>query len=276
MFAQEFVQHALLAGTPIAIASGLVGYFIVLRGQVFAGDALSHVAFTGAVAATLVGIDGRAGLFAGTIGCAFLFGAVGSRTRADDVAIGTTFAWVLGLGVLFLGLAARSTRGGNGVLAAHALFGSIFSLTEAEARLAAVIAVAIAGLLVLIARPLLFATIDPAVASSRGVPVRALGLAFLGLLGVQAAETTQAVGALLLQGLLAAPAGAARRLTSNPYRGLLLSAALALCAMWGGLAASYAIPALPPSSAIVAAASLLFAASFVAPRAGRKGLRVDS
>src|SRR5581483_3212801 len=104
MFAQEFVRNAWLAGTAIALASGLIGYFVVLRAQVFAGDALSHVAFTGALAAAAAGIDIRIGLFAATILIALLLGALGDRSHADDVTIGVTFAAILGLGVYFLAL----------------------------------------------------------------------------------------------------------------------------------------------------------------------------
>jgi zinc/manganese transport system permease protein len=111
------------------------------------------------------------------------------------------------------------------------------------------------------ARPLLFASIDGAVARARGVPVRALGVAFMCLVGLTAAEATQAVGALLLVGLLAAPAGAAHQITVNPYRGMALSAALAVGALWAGLALAYAIPSLPPSSAIVAVAAAVYVAA---------------
>jgi zinc/manganese transport system permease protein len=102
------------------------------------------------------------------------------------------------------------------------------------------------------------------VAAARGVPVRALGVGFLGLVGVGTAQATQAVGALLLLGLLAAPAGAAQRLTDRPYRALGLSAGLAVLAMWAGLAASYAIPTLPPSFAVIAIASGIHLAAVAA------------
>jgi zinc/manganese transport system permease protein len=255
MFAQEFFRNALLAGSFVALACGLVGYFVVLRAQVFAGDALSHVAFTGAVAAAAAGLDTRVGLFAATISVALVLGLIGPRAGADDVAIGVLFAWVLGLGVLFLALFSGGSSGGNGVLGARALFGSIFGLSGGDARLAAGVGAGIAIAVLAIARPLLFASVDPIVASARGVRVRVLGVAFLALLGATAAEATQAVGALLMLGLLAAPAGAAQRITANPYLGLGLSALLALLAMWVGLALSYWIPSLPPSSAIIAVAA---------------------
>ena len=82
MFAQEFVRNALLAGTFVALACGLIGYFVVLRAQVFAGDALSHVAFTGALAAAAAGIDLRIGLFAATIAVGAGIGLLGQRSFA--------------------------------------------------------------------------------------------------------------------------------------------------------------------------------------------------
>jgi zinc/manganese transport system permease protein len=270
MFAQEFSRNALIAGSLIAVASGLLGYFVVLRAQVFAGDALSHVAFTGAIAAALIGIDERVGLFAATILVAILLAGLGRRAEADDVTIGTLFSWVLGLGVLFLALVAAGASGGNGVLASRALFGSIFSLSASDTELAAAIAVVIIAGIVAIARPLLFASLDPDVARAQRVPVRVLGVIFLALVGVDAGEATQAVGALLLLGLLSAPAGAATRLTTNPYRGLALSALLALISVWAGIALSYQIASLPPSSAIVIIAGGVYALSFLGTWRSRK------
>ena len=143
MFAHEFIRNAWIAGTAIALASGLIGYFVVLRAQVFAGDALSHVAFTGALAAAAAGIDIRVGLFAATILIALLLGALGDRSHADDVTIGVTFAAILGLGVYFLALFSTGSGGGNGLLGARTLFGSIFGLSATDALIAALIAAGI-------------------------------------------------------------------------------------------------------------------------------------
>ncbi len=264
MFAYEFVRNAYLAGTFVAIACGLVGWFLVLRAQVFAGDALGHVAFTGAVAAVAIGIDARIGLFAGTIGLAAVIAALGRRATADDVTIGTVFSWILGLGTFFVALAATEAAGGNAISTANTLFGSIFGLDSAGARLAAGIGAAVALGVLLIARPLFFATVDTEVARARGVPVRALGITFLLLLGLVVGEASQAIGALLILGLLAAPAGAASQLTANPWFGLALSTAIALGSMWAGLALSYQIPSLPPSTAIVLIAAGAYLAASIA------------
>jgi zinc/manganese transport system permease protein len=262
MLDYEFMRSAFLAGTPIALACGLVGYFVVLRAQVFAGDALSHVAFAGALGAAAAGIDVRLGLFTATVVIAIGMGELGDRARADDVVIGSVFAWILGLGALFLSIFTSNASGTTtGTAGVRVLFGSIFGLSAGEARLAAGIAFGACVAVLAIARPLLFTSLDPDVAAARGLPVRALGLGFLAILGVVAAEATQAVGALLLLGLLAAPAGAARFLTNRPYAGLVLSGALSVASMWIGLTLSYTIGSLPPSSAVVGTAVAVYAAA---------------
>ena len=266
MLGHEFMRLALVAGTPVALACGLLGYFVVLRSQVFAGDALSHVAFTGALAAAAAGVDVRIGLFIATVAVAAAIGALGGRAHGDDVVVGTVFAWVLGLGALFLSIVTSSRSASNGVAGVHVLFGSIFGLSVGQARLAAVVAAAVAVAVIAVARPLLFASLDAAVAEARGIPVAALGVGFMCLVGITSAEATQAVGALLLIGLFAAPAGAAHRLTVNPYRGLALSGALAVGALWLGLAIAYLVPTLPPSSAIVGVAGATYLAAAVSAR----------
>jgi zinc/manganese transport system permease protein len=264
MFAHEFMRNALLAGSFVGLACGLVGYFVVLRAQVFAGDALSHVAFTGALAAAVLGLDIRTGLFAATILGGLFLGALGTRARADDVVIGSVFAWTLGLGVLFLSIFTTKSSAGNGTAGVRVLFGSIFGLSSTDVRVSVALAIVASLTLLTMARPLLFASLDTAVAAAQGVPVRALGLGFLTLLGLVAAQATQAVGALLLLGLLAAPAGAAHRLSTNPYRCLLLSAVLAVGSVWIGLTFSYVFPTLPPSSMIIGSAVGIYALAVAA------------
>ncbi|MCW3067450.1 MAG: transporter [Solirubrobacterales bacterium] len=275
MLGQEFMRNALLAGTFIALACGVIGWFVVLRGQVFAGDALSHAAFPGALAAAAAGIDQRVGLFAATIAFAAGIGVLGrgalagrgarasGAEQADDTAIGIVFMFILGLGVFFLTRFSLSSGGVAGIQAAHTLFGSIFGLAGGEARLAAAVGLAVVVGALAIGRPLLFASVAPEVAAARGVPTRLLGIGFLALLGVIAAEATQAVGALLLLGLLAAPAAAAHRIARSPFGGIALAGLLAVAATWGGLALAYAVPSLPPSSAIVGIAVVIFYASTV-------------
>ena len=258
LLSQSFMRNAFVAGTGIGACCGLIGYFVVLRGQLFTGDALSHVAFTGALAALAAGFDLRLGLFGATIAVGLGMGLLGRSARADDVVIGSVFAWMMGLGVLFLSLYASGNSAANGTAGVSVLFGSILGLTPGAAWTAALIGAGVCALVLIAARPLLFASIDEAVAAAAGVPVRAIGIAFLGLVGVTAAETTQAVGALLLLGLLAAPAAAAHKLTARPAAAIALSTGLAVLSVWAGLALSYVAPSLPPSFCIIAVAAVLF------------------
>jgi len=269
MLSQEFMRNALLAGTFVALACGVSGWFVVLRGQVFAGDALSHVAFPGALAAAAAGVDQRIGLVLAKVIVGAGIGVLGRATlsargsgagalAADDTAIGIAFTFILGLGLFFLTRFGLGSGGASGIQAAHTLFGSIFGLGAGEARLAAAVALTVTLATLAIARPLLFASVTPEVARARGVPTRLLGIGFLILLGVVAAEATQAVGALLLLGLLAAPAAAAHRIARSPAVGIALAGAFALVSVWGGLVLAYAIPSLPPSSAVVAVAAIIY------------------
>jgi len=264
------IQHALVAGTAIAIACGLVGWFAVLRAQVFAADAMSHFAFTGAVAGVAIGIDPRVGLFAVTFVCALLLAALGGRSRVDDVTIGIAITWVLGLGVLGLSFVATGSSGGSGATAANALFGTILGVDAAQAQVAAVIAAVIVVIMLVIARPLLLASVDGVVARARGVPVLVLGVVFLVALGGVAAEATQAVGALLLLGLIAAPAGAAHRLTSRPYLGMSMAAGIGVGSVWLGLWIATIAPSIPPSSAITGVAAAAFFAAHLPARSLRR------
>jgi zinc/manganese transport system permease protein len=261
MFAHDFVRHAWLAGTGVGLCCGVVGWLVVLRAQLFAGDALSHVAFVGAIAAALVGVDERLGLFATTAAVALAMAGMGRRARASDDVIGLVFAWILGVGLLLLALVARSAAGGTGVAAVNALFGSIYSLSAGQAATTSAVGLGVTLVVLVALRPLMLSSLDPDLAATLGVPVRALGVLVLLALGAIAADGTLAVGALLVLGLLAAPAGAAHKLASDPRRGLALSGALAVAAVWGGLVLSYAIPQLPPSSAIIALAAGAYAAA---------------
>jgi zinc/manganese transport system permease protein len=292
MLAHEFIRNALLAGSCVALASGAIGWFVVLRGQVFAGDALSHVAFTGALAAAAAGWDLRVGLFLATVavamGLAALRGRAGrggsgltgsggpGNSPADDTTIGVVFSWVLGLGALFLYLYSSGGAGGNGIVGARTLFGSIFGLSAGETWAAAAVAIGLLIALGVVARPLLWATLDPQVARVRGVSVGGLGLVFLVLLGVDAGEATQVVGALLLLGLLAAPAGAAHRLTANPWLGMALSMAIALVSVWVGVGCSYELSSLPPGSAIVGVAVGCYVLAALAGGRVRRGGAIPS
>jgi zinc/manganese transport system permease protein len=260
MLAYDFMRQALLAGTILSIVAGLVGYFVVLRHQAFAGESLSDVAFTGALGGAALGINPLASLLGSTIAVALAMGGFGERLRGRDVAIGTVLAWVLGLGVLFLSLFTAHVSGtGTGFSGVTALFGNILGISIEQTRAIALISALVVLVLLLIVRPLLFASLDPDVAAAQGVPVRALGLGFMALLAVTVSEATLAVGALLVFALLLLPAALAHQLTTRPYAALALAAGLAVALTWAGITIGFYTGY--PSSVCI---SLLAFASYVA------------
>ena len=240
MLQYDFMRQALLAGTVLSIVAGLVGYFVVLRHLAFAGESLSDVAFTGALGGAAFGINPLTGLLVATITVALAMGAFGERLRGRDVAIGTVLAWVLGLGVLFLSLFTAHVSGtGTGFSGVTVLFGNILGISTGQTISIAIISGVVVVALLIIARPLLFASLDPDVAAARGVPVRALGLGFMVLLAVTVSEATLAVGALLVFALLLLPAAIAHQITMRPYAALALAAGLALALTWLGITAGF-------------------------------------
>ncbi len=229
----EIVQNAFLAGTIVAIVTAVMGYFVVLRAQAFAGEALSDIGFAGATGAAVLGFSSLLGMFFLTVLAGIGMGALGDRIRGRDVEIGMVLSFALGLGVLFLTI--YSQFGSNATEGVGVLFGSILSVTRSDVLITLGSGIATLLLLAFLFRPLLFATIDPEVALARGVPVRLLSIVFLMLLGITTAETVLVVGVLLVLALLIAPAASAVNVTHRPLASILLSAVLGLIIMWGGL-----------------------------------------
>lgn len=234
----HFMQNALLAGTIVAAMAGAVGYFIVLRGQSFAAHTLSQVGFPGAAAGVLLHTSPLFGLLVFCTASALGIGLAGrgldAGRRSEAAVVGTILAFSLGLGLLFFRLYAGSAQGIYGFL-----FGTILGISDGAALATALLAGVSLVVLAAIARPLLFASIDPDVAQARGVPVRGLSIAFLVLVALAVAQAVQIVGTLLTFALLVAPAAAARQLTSRPWLGLSLSVLLSLAYTWAGLAVAY-------------------------------------
>ncbi|HEV2579624.1 MAG TPA: metal ABC transporter permease [Ktedonobacteraceae bacterium] len=241
MLSVDFMRSAFLSGSLIAVTCGLVGYFVLLRSLTFASDALSHVGFAGAMAAAFLGLNPYVGLFGSSIIVGIGMGQLGrSSARSRDVAIGTVLAWILGLGALFLGLyLAHPVANTNIAVGVGILFGSIFGVDARTALVISVVGVATSIALIVMARPLLFASLDPDVARARGLPVRLLDGLFLALLAITVAEAVPAVGALLVFALLVTPAASVRSIVRRPYVALVLSAALALVITWVGLTMAF-------------------------------------
>lgn len=273
MLAIDFMRNAFVAGGCIGLAAGLVGYFVLLRNQVFTADALGHSAFTGSLGGLLVGLNLLVGVFGSTIAVALAIGSFGGRGRGRDVAIGTVFAWLLGVGVLFLSLYTTSRSGSLGSVGVSVLFGSILGLQPLQVVVASLTGVATCVVTLVLARPLLFMSVDPEVAAARGVNTRVLTAAFLVLLAITVAESVQAVGALLIFSLMVTPPAIAQKLTARPWLGLALSALIALGAVWIGLVLAFYV-SLPAGFLITALAFGGYLLSIVIPLVGRRGIAV--
>lgn len=266
LFQYEFVQNAYLAGTMVAIIAAVMGYFVVLRAQAFASEALSDIGFAGAAGAAVLGIGSLIGMFALTILAALGMGALGERLRGRDVEVGMVLSFALGLGVLFLTI--YSQVGANATLGVNVLFGSLLSVSRMDVLTTLISGLVTLLLLALIFRPLLFASIDPEVAQTRGVPVRLLSMVFLILLAITTAEAVLVVGALLVLALLVAPAATALRLTRRPLTSLTLAVVLSLAILWGGLTLAFTGPGrqLPVGFFVAALAALFYFTSLALKR----------
>jgi zinc/manganese transport system permease protein len=245
-----FMQHALIGGSLVAVAAGLLGYFVITRQNAFAAHALAHIGFPGATGAILIGAPVTLGLAVFCVGGGLLIGLFGRRVADREMATGTILALATALGVLFASLASA-----NASTTTSVLFGNLLAISDDQLLVYGAFTLAVVGTLAVLARPLVFASVDPAVAEARGVPVRALGLAFVVLLALTITMAVQVVGTLLLFALVVTPAATALRITARPVRVALIAVALALAAVWGGLVLS-AMVDLPPSFFIVSLAVL--------------------
>lgn len=241
LFDFPFMVNALRAGTIVAIAAGLVGWYMVLRRETFAGHTLALVGFPGGAAAVLVGVSAQLGFFtfcvAGALAIALVPQVGTSTVRENPAVVGTVQVTALAAGYLFVSLHGSNLNGINALL-----FGGILGVTTGDVARVLVISAATLALLAVVARPLLFASIDAEVAAARGVPVRGLRVLFLVMLGLAAAASAQITGALLVFTLLVVPAATAQSVTSRPAPSAALAVILAVAITWLGLGAAYYSP----------------------------------
>lgn len=234
MLGYEFMRHAFLAAAIVGVLAGAVGWFLVLRGQTFAGHALSHIGFTGATGAALIGLAPLWGMVGATVLGGIGMGLLGERLEQRDVAIGVVLAFALGLGLLFLHIYTAYASAAMAVL-----FGNVLGVSMGTVEILAALGGAALVGLALIARPLLAASLQPDLAEARGVDPRLISVLFLAIAAVAIAESAQIVGVLLVFALLVGPAAAAQRLTPRIGAGVALAAALAVAESWAGLVAAY-------------------------------------
>ncbi len=240
LFAFPFMVHALEAGTVVAILAAVVGWYMVLRRQAFAGHTLAVMSFPGATGAALAGLPGVTGYYLACLGAAVAMRGTGRTTRGrigETATIGTVQTVGLAAGFLFLSLN-HQVLGGPETL----LFGTFLGISQGQVL--ALLGVSAGTLLAIAtaARPLLLSSIEPELARARGLAVGWLDLGFLLVLGLAVAATSQITGALLVFALLVGPPAAAQQITMRPLPGMALSVAFGLIIVWLGLAAAYFSP----------------------------------
>ena len=207
MLDYEFMRHAFAAATIVAVAASLVGYFLVLRGQTFAGHALSHVGFAGATGSILLGLPPLFGLLLASVIAGAGMGLLSERFQHRDVAIGIVLAMSLGLGLLFLHFFTAYASQATALL-----FGNVLGVDRAMVEALFGLGLATIGALALISRPLLFATLHPELAEAKGLSLQLMSAIFLRL-ALATAASVQIVGILLVFTLMVAPSAAAQHCT---------------------------------------------------------------
>ena len=234
MFDYDFMTNAFAAAGIAAVVSGIVGYFLVMRGQTFAGHALSHIGFAGATGAGLVGLAPLWGLIAFTLAAGVIMGALSERISNRDVAIGVVLSLALGFGLLFLhyhtSFATQATA---------LLFGNVLAVDHAMIATLALLGAITLAALAFIMRPLVFSSLQPELAEAKGVPLRTVSVAFLAIVALAVSVCAQIVGVLLVFTLMVGPPAAAQRVTTGLWRGLFVSAALAISEAWLGLTMAF-------------------------------------
>ena len=240
------VHVALAVGTVVAITSAVVGVFTVIRGQSFAGHALGDLSTTGGSGAFLVGVNQFWGYLAFGAGAAAFMEMIGvQRRRGRDVATGVVLGAGLGLAALFLYLGTQysSTTGASFTI----LFGSMFVITSSTVPALITSALLALATVVVLARVLLLSSLSPDIAAARGVPVRAVGAAFLMALAVSVALSAVIIGAVLSTALLIGPAATALRLASSPVKAVITAAVCGVLAIWLGVVLAYDSYYWPPA-----------------------------
>ena len=258
-FVYDFMRNAYAACAVVAIVAGAVGYFLVLRGETFAGHALAHAGFPGATGAVLIGVSPFLGLTAFTLVAGIGIGLMGEKAQRD-VAIGIVLTFSLGLGLLFLHFYTAYAS-----LATNILFGNVLGIDVPTVKLLAGLAAVLLLALAAIARPLVFASLQPELAEARGVRQDVTSALFMAIVALSTAEAIQIVGVLLVFALMVAPAAAAARFTRTVGSGVALSVALALAVACTSLTLAFYTD-WPTSFWITSLGATLYLVSFAVTR----------
>jgi len=228
-----FMINAWVTATIVAVVAGVVGYFVVMRGEAFPAHAIPKGAFAGAAGAALLGISTLIGLAVFSLLGALAIGTLGRRGR-NDVVTALTLVMMLALGAAFL---SRTTQYEPEIYSL--LFGEILGVSASQILPITVLAAVCLAAVAAFYRPLTLTSVVPEIAEARGIRGRRVEIAFLIVLALATTMTVPVTGALLIFSLMIGPPAAARSLTSRPGLAMILSVAIALVTVWAAIAASY-------------------------------------
>lgn len=223
------VHNSLIAGAILGLVGGLISSIVMMRDLAFAVHGVSELSFAGASAALLIGVNVVAGALVGSVVAALVIGLLGTRARDRNSVIGVLMPFGLGLGVLFLSLYQGRAANKFGLLT-----GQIVAIDNPQLRWLAITSIVVVAGLLVMWRPLVFASTDPDMAAARGVPVDLVAVLFMVLLGLAVAISVQIIGALLVLSIICTPAAAAMQVTASPVKVPLLSMAFGFVSMVGG------------------------------------------
>jgi zinc/manganese transport system permease protein len=224
------VQNSLIAGALLGLMGGLIGVFVMTRDMSFAVHGISELSFAGAALALLFGLNIALGATLGSIFAAVIIAIMGSRAKDRNSIIAVLMPFGLGIGILALALYEGRAANKFGLLT-----GQIIAVDDPQVFWLIATSLVVVSALLVIWRPLSFASLDLEVAEARAVPTKTLGIVFMLLLALAVAASVQVVGALLVMTLLVTPAAAALRLTSSPVLVPVLSVSFAVVSVVGGI-----------------------------------------
>ena len=245
-FESNAVALAVAVGAIVAIVTGVVGVFTVMRGQAFAGEAFGDIGTTGGSGAFLLGVGPLWGFVVGNLIAASAMEMIGiQRPRGRDLATGIVLGAAIGLAALFLYLDStqRSTTGATVTI----LFGSVFAISSSTLPLIIALSLLALALVLLLYRPLLLSSVSADMAAARGIPVRLIGACYLIALALATALAAITIGAILSTALLIGPAASALRLFKRPFHAMLAAGAIGVAAMWLGIVLAYDSFGWPPA-----------------------------
>ncbi|MDR2799051.1 MAG: metal ABC transporter permease, partial [Bifidobacteriaceae bacterium] len=252
LITQPFIINAFLCGTIVALASGIIGYFVIIRKATFASHALSHIGLPGATGAILLGLPVSSGLFIFCTAGAAAIAVLGKKISDKDIATGSVLALATGFGLLFANMSSKSSTTMTSIL-----FGNIFTIYPIQTAFFAVFLFILIILLIVFFRPLLLTSLNEDIAQAKGIPVKIYSAVFMLVLAIVVAMSVEVVGTLLLFALVITPAASAIYISANPIKTIVLSCAFSLFSVWSGLLASIMF-SLPPSFAIVTISFLVW------------------